>query len=203
MSRSHLQTETLRDPTTVQTAAKAAAQISRAADVVRRLKTLVRLGRCDAAPTSLGLIVHEAVDVARTDLKRRNIAFNVELPNDLPPVLADRLQIEQVLLNLIRNSMESIGTGASGSDEIRIVASRKQPQFVELSVSDTGPGFPCSFTNGMPTPLSTTKADGLGIGLSLCRSIAEAHGGHLTIRSGRDGATVAISLPIVEIVEHG
>ena len=109
-----LQTETLRDPTTVQTAAKAAAQISRAADVVRRLKTLVRLGRCDAAPTSLGLIVHEAVDVARTDLKRRNIAFNVELPNDLPPVLADRLQIEQVLLNLIRNSMESIGTASLG-----------------------------------------------------------------------------------------
>ena len=198
-----LQSETLRDPTTVQTAAKAAAQISRAADVVRRLKTLVRLGRCDAAPTSLEPIVHEAVDVARTDLKRRNIALNVELPNDLPPVLADRLQIEQVLLNLIRNSMESIGTAASASDGIRIVAARKQPQFVELSVSDTGPGFPCSFTNGMPTPLSTSKADGLGIGLSLCRSIAEAHGGHLTIRSGRDGATVAISLPIVGIVEHG
>ena len=198
-----LQTESLRDPSTVEMARKAAVQISRAADVVRRLRALVRMGRIDLVPTNINQIVKEATDLARADLDRQGINLKLDIAASLPLVLADRLQVEQVLLNLLRNSAEAIGTGKSGSRQIVIAAIRKQPGIIDLSVSDTGPGFPPAFTGDVPPPLSTTKMDGLGIGLSLCRSIAEAHGGALTIDNRRNGATVRVSLPTVEGTHDG
>jgi len=189
-----LQNETLKDGTTVEMAEKAAVQINRAADVVRRLRTLARVGQNDLVPTSIVRIVKEARDLASTDIDRDSIVLKTELDADLPPVLADRLQIEQVLLNLIRNSVEAIGSSERG--QISIAAVRRS-RFVELSVSDNGPGFATVFGGEVPPPLSTTKPDGLGIGLSLCRSIAEAHGGSLSIRSTRDGAAVSVLLPVV------
>ena len=117
--------------------------------------------------------------------------------------MADRLQIEQVLLNLVRNSVEAITDANMMHGQITVRARRKPPSFVELAVNDTGPGFPGGFNIALPTPLSTTKAEGLGIGLSLCRSIAEAHGGNLSISSTPDGASVAITLPIAREGYHG
>jgi two-component system sensor kinase FixL len=197
-----LQAETLRDPSTVQMANKAAVQIGRAADVVRRLRALVRMGRSELVPTSITRIVQEAADLARTDLQPLKVILKVELGSDLPPVMADRLQIEQVLINLIRNSAEAIAGTNCATRQIRIVAERREPRLLHLSVSDSGPGFPAAFGGSAPPPLQTSKPDGLGIGLSLCRSIAEAHGGELWIRSGRDGATVTITLPIAEGVRN-
>ena len=129
--------------------------------------------------------------------------LKLDVAAGLPLVMADRLQVEQVLINLIRNSAEAIGAAGSGAGQIAIEAIKKRPGFVELSVSDTGPGFPTAFTGDVPPPLSTTKVDGLGIGLSLCRSIAEAHGGILSIESRRNGATVRISLPTAEETKDG
>jgi C4-dicarboxylate-specific signal transduction histidine kinase len=193
-----LQTESLRDASTVEMANKAAIQIGRAADVVRRLRALVRMGRSDLVPTSVTRIVQEAAALARPDLEPLNVTLKMELSSDLPPVMADRLQVEQVLVNLIRNAAESIAGAGSGKGQIMIAAELREPHLLQLSVSDSGPGFPLAFGGGAPPPLQSSKPDGLGIGLSLCRSIAEAHGGELSIRSGRDGATVAITLPIAE-----
>ena len=197
-----LQTESLRDASTVEMANKAAVQIGRAANVVRRLRALVRMGRSDLVPTRVTRIVQEAADLARTDLQPLNVTLKIEVGSDLPPVMADRLQVEQVLINLIRNSAEAIAEANCATRQIRIVAERREPQFVRLSVSDSGPGFPPAFGGDAPPPLQTSKPDGLGIGLSLCRSIAEAHGGELCIHSGRDGATVTITLPIAEGVRN-
>ena len=196
-----LQEEKLKDPSISEMADKAATQINRAADVVRRLRTLVRMGRSDLSPTSISLIVQEASDLARADIERETIALKVDLDANLPLVMADRLQIEQVLLNLIRNSVEAITETAKTARQISIRA-RRRPPFVELGVHDTGPGFGPGINISLPTPLSTTKAEGLGIGLSLCRSIAEAHGGALLINSSPDGASVAITLPIAEEGYH-
>ena len=198
-----LQDEKLKDASIGEMAGKAAAQINRAADVVRRLRTLVRLGRSDLSATSISLIVQEASDIARPDLERDNITLKLDLDPNLPPVMADRLQIEQVLLNLVRNSVEAITDANMMHGQITVRARRKPPSFVELAVNDTGPGFPGGFNIALPTPLSTTKAEGLGIGLSLCRSIAEAHGGNLSISSTPDGASVAITLPIAREGYHG
>ena len=193
-----LEGETLRDPTTRGLAQKAAVQIGRAADVVRRLRTLVRLGRSDMAPTSVATIVGEAGDLARADLERQNITLRLDVAGDLPLIMADRLQIEQVLLNLIRNSVDAIAEAKAGAGQIVVAARRASPQFIELTVTDTGPGFPASFADDAPLPLTTTKPDGLGIGLSLCRSIAEAHGGNLSIRTSHTGACVGVSLVIAK-----
>jgi two-component system, LuxR family, sensor kinase FixL len=193
-----LEGETLRDQGTREVAAKAASQIGRAADVVRRLRTLVRLGRSERAPTSVATIIHEAVDQARRDLDNQEITLRLALENELPLLMADRLQIEQVLLNLIRNAAEAIGEQRNGTREITVQARRTGPDVVELSVVDTGGGFAATLAGAVPVPLSTTKPDGLGIGLSLCRSIAEAHGGTLVIRNTGSGACVSISLPIAE-----
>jgi two-component system, LuxR family, sensor kinase FixL len=193
-----LQTENLRDASTVEMANKAAVQIGRAADVVRRLRALVRMGRSDLVPTSVTRIVQEAAALARPDLEPLNVTLKIELGGDLPPVMADRLQIEQVLINFIRNAAEAIAGVRSGKGQIKITAERHEPHLLRLSVRDSGPGFPPAFGGGAPPPLQSSKPDGLGIGLSLCRSIAEAHGGEVSIRSGPDGATVAITLPIAE-----
>jgi two-component system, LuxR family, sensor kinase FixL len=197
-----LQTESLRDASTVEMAHKAAVQIGRAADVVRRLRALVRMGRSDLVPTSVTRIVQEAVALARPDLEPRDVTLKIELSSDLPPVMADRLQIEQVLINFIRNAAEAIAGASSRKGQIRIAAERHEPHLLRLSVSDSGPGFPPAFGGGAPPPLQSCKPDGLGIGLSLCRTIAEAHGGELSISSGREGATVAITLPIAEGVRN-
>ncbi|MGH6814394.1 MAG: MASE1 domain-containing protein [Hyphomicrobiaceae bacterium] len=198
-----LQAQAVPNSGLVETARKASEQVTRAADVVRRLRTLVRLGRSEVTPTPVALIVEEAVEAARSAVERHNIVLEVDLPGDLPPVMADRLQIEQVLLNLIRNAAEAIADAKHGTGQIAIRAARNSPGFVDLSVRDTGPGFPAVVAIDELPPFLTTKTDGLGIGLSLCRSIAKAHGGELRIRSERTGATVTISLPVPEISKHG
>lgn len=197
-----LQGESLKDHSIGEMAEKAAAQIDRAADVVRRLRTLVRMGRSDLSATSISRIVREASDIVRPDLERHGITLKTELDSNLPLVMADRLQIEQVLLNLIRNSVEAITGANMVQGQVSILARRLRPSLVELRVNDTGPGFAAGFSGSVPMPLSTTKADGMGIGLSLCHSIAEAHGGSLSIGSTPDGATVAIALPVAEDGDH-
>jgi len=165
---------------------------------VRRLRTLVRLGRSERVPTSATTIIGEAIDLVRADLEREKIVVKFDLQPDLPLLMADRLQIEQVLLNLIRNAAEAIIAAEDGRREIVVQATRSNPGAVELSIIDTGTGFASSFAGDVPFPLSSTKPEGLGIGLSLCRSIAEAHGGALTIRNTGYGARVSISLPVAE-----
>ena len=198
-----LEKERLGDPATLDLARKAALQIGRAADVLKRLRMLVRLGRSDRTPTTVATIIGEVVDLSRPDLERHQIALKLDIAADLPPVMADRLQIEQVLLNLVRNAMEAIAGAHNGERQIALRAWRDSPGTVEFAVSDTGPGFPSDFADDAALPLTSTKPDGLGIGLSLCRSIAEAHGGSVLIDSNPGGATVTLVLPIAEVSEHG
>jgi signal transduction histidine kinase len=190
------------DPTIVETAGKAAAQVERAAEVVRRLRALIRLDQTGRAPVSVERIVKETLDLARPQLERHNVATRLRLAGDLPPVLADLLQIEQVLLNLLRNAIEAIDQAGHPSGTITIAAGRVGPTEVEIEVRDTGPGFPPEFAGAYLPPLSSTKVEGLGIGLSLCRSIVESHGGRLFIGGGTDGAHVRFRLPVAE-AGHG
>ena len=190
-----LQNEPSQDGTTVATAIKAAEQINRAADVVRRLRALARMTQSDLVPTSVTRMLHEVRELARADVADHNIVLKTVVAPDVPSVLADRLQVEQALLNLIRNSVDAISSCRKlGEGEITVRA-MGDGSCVELSVRDNGPGFAPQFGGELPPPLSTTKLDGLGIGLALCRSIAEAHGGGLSVQSTASGATVSIRIP--------
>jgi signal transduction histidine kinase len=139
-------------------------------------------------------IVRETLNLCRVELERHGITTSVEIDADLPPVVVDLLQIEQVMLNLLRNSAEAMSETDHPHRLITIRATAVADQ-VAIEVRDRGPGFPAEFTGAAFPPLSSSKSEGLGVGLSLCRSIIESHGGELTIGGGPEGALVTFTLP--------
>ena len=184
--------------TAAETAKKAVAQVERAADVVRHLRALVRLDRSNRAPCRFERIVQETIELCRPDLDRAHVSVRTVVPADLPPVVVDLLQIEQILINLLRNAIEAIADGGATRGEIQIDAKVLDADFIEVRVTDNGPGFPAQLLENAFLPLSSSKAEGLGIGLSLCRSIVEAHGGKLWIDGSVRGATVHFTLPVAK-----
>ncbi len=191
------------DASVAETAKKAVAQVERAAEVVRRLRALVRLDRSSRAPCSVERIVKETLALCQPDLDQVHASARVVLARDLPPVMVDILQVEQALLNLLRNSIEAIGEAGRLHGSISVEASVAGADFVEIWVSDTGPGFPPDLLDSPFLPFSSTKAGGLGFGLPLCKSIVEAHGGRLWLDAKAQGAAVHFTLPIVKTSHHG
>jgi two-component system, LuxR family, sensor kinase FixL len=120
---------------------------------------------------------------------------------ELPLVMVDMLQIEQVLLNLLRNSIDATGEAERGT--IAIEAALKDTDFVMVSVRDSGPGFPPDRAANPFLPLSSTKKEGLGIGLSLCRSLIEANGGRIWLGADAPGATMHFTLPVAPVRSPG
>ena len=179
----------------LETAEKAATQAQRAADVVRQLRALIRLDQSGRAPVTVERIVRESLDLCRVELDRHGIATRIEIDANLPPVMVDLLQIEQVMLNLLRNSAEAMSGTDQSNKLITIKAAPVGHEEVVIEVCDKGPGFPPEFNGVAFPPLSSSKLEGLGIGLSLCRSIVVSHGGQLTVGGGPEGAIVSFTLP--------
>jgi two-component system sensor kinase FixL len=117
---------------------------------------------------------------------------------ETPALMIDLLQIEQVLINLLRNAIEAMEEHTAVRGAVVLEAKPAEDGFVEIVVSDTGPGFPPQMMDSAFLPLSSGKAEGLGIGLALCRSIVEAHGGRLTLDNGAQGAVVRFTLPVAK-----
>jgi C4-dicarboxylate-specific signal transduction histidine kinase len=180
--------------TVAETAMKAVAQLDRAANVVRHLRALVRLDRSNRAACRVDQIVRETIDLCQPDLDRLKLSVGTALAPDLPPVMVDMLQIEQVLLNLVRNSMEAIGL--TGRGVISIEGAPAGAEFVEIRVRDSGAGFPADLIANPFLPFFSTKKKGLGIGLPLCRSIIEAHGGRIWVDAVSPGTAVIFTLPV-------
>jgi C4-dicarboxylate-specific signal transduction histidine kinase len=187
------------DPAEVtETAKKAVAQIDRAAEVIRRLWALVRLDRSNRIPVRFERIVKGMIELCKPDLDQAGVTARSKLAADLPPVLVDVLQIEQVLSNLMRNSIEAISDSGGTKGSIWIEAKPANDDFIEVRVLDSGPGFSLERVEMGFLPLSSSKPYGLGIGLSLCNSILEAHGGRLWLEQHSDGASVRFTLPIAK-----
>jgi two-component system sensor kinase FixL len=180
------------------TAKKAVAQVERAAEVVRRLRALVRLDRTNRAPWRLDRAVNETIELCQPDLDRFRVTVRLAIAADLPAVMIDLLQIEQVLINLLRNAIEAIGESGNMRGSVLIEAKAIDTDFVEVRVADNGPGFPPRLLESAFLPLSSNKAEGLGIGLPLCRSIIEAHGGQLWLDTSTEGAAIRFTLPIAK-----
>jgi C4-dicarboxylate-specific signal transduction histidine kinase len=178
------------------TAEKAAAQVQRAADVVRQLRALVRLDHGNRAPVSVERIVRETVELYRPELDRCAVVLKLGIDTSLPPVMVDLLQIEQVLLNILKNAAEAIRDAGNEGGLIAVTASRQTATHILLVVQDSGPGFQPAVLDSEITLKASKKVEGLGIGLSLSRSIVESHGGELKISNRNSGATVSFTLPI-------
>ena len=175
---------------------KAIGQAQRAGDVIRRLRGVVSKGETERRIQSLNKLVEEALALALVGARQRDVRAWLELDHTLPPVLVDHVQIQQVVLNLVRNAIEAMEQ--IERRELRI-GTRAVPEqgTVEIIVADTGPGIAPELADRLFQPFVTTKATGMGLGLSICREIVEAHHGRLTTAPGSSGGTVfRVTLPI-------
>jgi two-component system sensor kinase FixL len=174
------------------------AQVDRAAEVIRRLRAFARLDRSNRASVPFQRIAKGMVELCKPDLDQAAVAARINLAADLPPVMVDVLQIEQILLNLIRNSIEAIADSGGTGGSILIEARQTDHDFIEVHVLDSGPGFSLERIEFGVLPLSSSKPHGLGVGLSLCKSIVEAHGARLWLEPCNHGASVHFTLPIAK-----
>jgi len=165
----------------------------RAGDVIRRLRALFRRGETSFERLDMHDLVREVMTLAHGDLVTRGIETAFELEAGLPAIHGDRVQLQQVILNLVMNAADAM---ASRPERLLKVRTRADGGNVQLSFVDTGPGFSADMNEKLFEPFYTTKPQGLGLGLSISRSIVTAHGGRLWGRSdGRSGASFHIVLP--------
>lgn len=187
-----LSSETLADPTALENARKAARQIERASSVVRKVRALVRPAGDDQSLVAPEQIIREVMDLIKHDASSTQIDIRADVGTSLPRLLVDKLQVEQAMINLTRNALEALH-GRSGADGVVTMYAREVTNgAIELGVVDNGPGFPLGFTLDNLQPFKTSKPDGLGVGLSLCQTVALANGGRLVIHPSDAGAHIAL-----------
>ena len=175
---------------------KAIAQAQRAGDVIRRLRGFVSKGESERRIQNLNQLVEEALALALVGARQRAVRASLELDHSLPPVLVDHVQIQQVVLNLVRNAVEAMEQVERRELKIGTRAIPQQ-EMAEVTVADTGPGIAPEVAERLFQPFVTTKATGMGLGLSICREIVEAHHGRLTTAPASSGGTVfRVTLPI-------
>jgi len=174
---------------------RAVSQSLRAGQIVRRLREFVVKGDTDRDLEALPGLIEEAGTLALVGARQHGIHVTFQLAPDLPLVFVDRIQIQQVLLNLIRNAIEAM-TEEDGSSpaperrELTIMATRRHADEAELAIADTGPGLAPMVAAHLFDPFISTKPAGMGMGLSICRSIIEAHGGRIWAEPNAAGGTV-------------
>jgi len=191
LSRPHTDPEDLREALR-----QIAAQTARAADILRRLRALARSQRAAHAPASLNALVSELEELVRTDAVVHGVQLTLELAPDLPEVRVDPGQIQQAILNLVRNSLDALAGHGSGGGRITIRSARAADGEVQLSVSDNGPGVSAEAMQRIFDPFFSTKENGTGLGLAITHTIARAHGGSVSYRPNvPSGACFDILLP--------
>jgi two-component system sensor kinase FixL len=173
---------------------KAAEQVHRAGQIIRRLRDFVEKRQVNRAPEDMNAVVQDAISLALVASSDVNVKLDMDLAPDLPPVLMDRVQIQQVLVNLLRNAIEALH--GCRTKEIRI-HSLATDSYVEVAVTDTGPGIPAELAQRLFQPFVTTKSTGMGIGLMICQTILEAHGGNIAMTPRPGGGSIfRFQLPV-------
>jgi signal transduction histidine kinase len=187
-----------RDRPDVEEAREAASRmikdVTRASDIISRLRSLFKKGPPQRELLDVNEVIHEMVALLSGEASRHSIAIRCELTNDLPKTMADRVELQQVLMNLMLNGIEAM-KGFDQAGELAIRSRLEDGQLV-ISVSDTGEGLPTEQRDRIFNAFFTTKPHGTGMGLAISRSIVEAHGGRLWA-SGHPGpgATFQFTLP--------
>ena len=168
----------------------------RAGEIVRRMRDLVRKEPSELKPADLNELVRDSAKVVEGDARQLGIDVQLDLTSDMPVVLCDGVQIEQVILNLLRNALEAVQGHSDGGGCVAITTAVSEPDAVVVSVRDNGVGLPEPSVDVF-APFFSTKAHGLGMGLSISRSIIEAHHGQVcATRNDDGGSTFSFSLPM-------
>lgn len=173
---------------------RAIEQTERAGLIIRRLRNFIEKREPPRASENINQVVEDAISLGFSGFRDTGIKWHLKLQPDIPPVLIDKVQIQQIFVNLIRNATEAM----SGLSKRQLtIATTLDEDGVEISVSDTGTGLPEDVVSRLFHPFVTTKDRGMGMGLSICHTIAEAHGGRLWLASnGTTGATFTLRLPV-------
>lgn len=187
------------DPEDVQLALQQiAAQALRAGEVIRRLRSFVKNREARTEVIDPLQLINDLLAFAEPDTRLNDIRLRVEAGEPLPPVVCDPVQVQQVMLNLIRNAIDAMNESGAAQREITIRAARDETGAVEISVEDRGPGISPEVAANLGNPFFTTKATGTGLGIAISRSILRAHGGKLSHRpTPGGGATVFFTLPVM------
>ncbi|RWC54749.1 PAS domain-containing protein [Mesorhizobium sp.] len=164
-----------------------------AADVVSRIRALFKQSADAMAYTTLGSVIAEARDLIAEEAVRRRVRMDIDVESDLPIVALDRVQIQQVLVNLIRNGMDAMDSVVG--DRVLGLCARRIGDAIQIEIRDRGPGI--EFPDRIFEPFFTTKEHGMGMGLAICRSIVESHGGRLWVeKNGPHGTTFVFTMPV-------
>jgi two-component system sensor kinase FixL len=161
----------------------------RAGNVIDRLRALLKRRDIESQPLVVAELLAEVLALVRADASARRIILTVNFQPDLPPVLGDRVHLQQVLINLVINGMDALSESDSVERHVNINARRAGSNFIEVSVDDNGPGIPVERIQQVFDPFYTTKPHGMGMGLPISRTIVEAHGGRLTVENGPSGGS--------------
>jgi two-component system sensor kinase FixL len=182
--------------------AKVTEQAIRAGNIIRRLRAFIEKRGPVRAREDLARVVDDAVRLGQIHPSERGITLRVRVERDLPEVMIDRIQIQQVLINLIKNAAEAMENAAHR--ELTVTITSPNPERVRVVVTDTGPGILPEMRQRLFEPFVTTKAAGMGMGLSICRGIVEAHGGKLWYADNPGGgAAFTFEVPVSPGDGHG
>ena len=179
---------------TTELMSKAADQAQRAGDIIRRLRGFVARGESERRPEDINDVVRDACALALVGARSDGIDVTMDLDESLPAVFIDRVQIQQVLVNLLRNSVDALIE--QDRREIRVRTRKNESGAVEVAIADNGPGLATEIAARLFEPFNTSKPDGMGIGLTVCRSIIEEHGGRIWSAPGERGADFRFTVPL-------
>ena len=179
-----------------QSAVRVVAEGQRAADIIDRLRALIKKEPPRMDGVGINEAILEVMALTHGEVVKHGVSVQTHLAEGLPRIHGDRVQLQQVLLNLILNAVEALSGVSAGARELRIGTGPDAAGGVLVTVQDSGPGLPPESVDRLFDAFYTTKPDGMGMGLSICRSIVEAHGGQIwAARAAGPGATVQFTLP--------
>ncbi|MEN8106688.1 MAG: ATP-binding protein [Pseudomonadota bacterium] len=175
-------------------------QAKRAGNIIHRMRQFAAKGKVQRAAMDLNRMIGDATSFIEPELDKQRITLRLDLARDLPSVIADSIQIEQVILNLMHNAIEAMNEEGIGAGELVVSSRHAEEGQLEVMVRDTGPGLDPGTVDRLFDTFFSTKEDGMGLGLAISRSIVEAHGGQLWADSEPGaGATFYFSLPVTGI----
>jgi PAS domain S-box-containing protein len=167
----------------------------RAGEVIVRMRAMLRKGETQMGPVGLNPVIWETLGLMHSELVVRGVTPTTHLAHDLPPVRADRIQLQQVLMNLIVNACDAMSGNPLPERRLTITSQQVDGDQVQVAVTDSGQGFAPEMLDRIFEPFRTSKPNGLGLGLPICRSIINAHAGQMSVENGKArGATVRFTL---------
>ena len=177
---------------------KASVQAERAGKIIRRVRDFVKKSEPNRGAVQIAEVVEEIIGFAEIEARKAGVRIGVSVPPDLPAAYADKIMVEQVVLNLVKNGIEAMHDTPRSKRELTIRARANGKEFIEVNIADRGPGLTAEQRERLFTPFYTTKPEGMGMGLNICRSIIEFHHGRLwTAGNAGGGSVFSFTLPLI------